>query len=97
MEKDVVVVDTNVHHPVHYNTGKYEAIDVIEDWELGFNVGNTVKYISRYKHKAKPVEDLIKAWWYLTRELLSIHLVTVVRLGGMVATIVKTEKLPPKN
>ena len=26
-----------VNHPSHYNMGKYEAIDVIEDWNLNFN------------------------------------------------------------
>ena len=36
-----------VEKPKHYNMGKYEAIDVIEDWNLGFNLGNTIKYISR--------------------------------------------------
>ena len=35
-----------INHPQHYNMGKYEAIDVIEDWQLNFNLGNTVKYIS---------------------------------------------------
>ena len=31
-----------INHPQHYNMGKYEAIDVIEDWQLNFNLGNTV-------------------------------------------------------
>ena len=31
-----------IDHPSHYNMGKYEAIDVIEDWNLGFNLGNTI-------------------------------------------------------
>lgn len=56
-----------VDHPSHYNQGKYEAIDVIEDWQLDFHTGNTVKYISRYRHKGKPLEDLKKARWYLDR------------------------------
>ena len=25
-----------VNHPKHYNNGKIEAIDVIEDWKLNF-------------------------------------------------------------
>lgn len=40
-----------VNHPAHYNTGKIEVIDAIEDWELGFHAGNVVKYAARYKHK----------------------------------------------
>ena len=58
-----------VDHPSHYNMGKYEAIDVIEDWELGFNLGNTVKYISRAGHKDNILQDLKKALWYLDREI----------------------------
>lgn len=59
----------NVDHPSHYNAGKYEVIDVIEDWELGFNLGNAIKYIGRCEHKGKKVEDLKKAIWYIEREI----------------------------
>ena len=58
-----------VNHPKHYNTGKYEVIEVIEDWKLNFNLGNAVKYISRCEHKANKEEDIKKAIWYLKREL----------------------------
>lgn len=62
-------IDEAVNHPSHYNAGKYEVIDVIEDWQLGFNLGNTVKYLARAKHKGKEKEDLEKALWYLEREI----------------------------
>ena len=58
-----------INHPSHYNQGKYEAIDVIEDWQLNFNLGNTVKYISRAGHKDDIIQDLKKASWYLDREI----------------------------
>ena len=58
-----------IDHPSHYNQGKYEAIDVIEDWKLNFNLGNTVKYISRAGHKDDIIQDLKKASWYLNREI----------------------------
>lgn len=58
-----------VDHPAHYNHGRYEPIDVIEDWGLGFNLGNTVKYVSRAGYKGDDVEDLEKASWYLRREI----------------------------
>ena len=58
---------SNVNHPKHYNSGKIEVIDAIEDWGLGFNDGNVIKYVARHKHKGKPVEDLEKAKWYLER------------------------------
>jgi hypothetical protein len=56
-----------VDHPSHYNTGKYEVIDVIEDWDLGFNTGNAVKYIARHSHKGEAIQDIDKAIWYLQR------------------------------
>ena len=58
-----------IEKPQHYNMGKYEAIDVIEDWQLNFNLGNTVKYISRAVHKDDIMQDLKKALWYLEREI----------------------------
>lgn len=60
-----------VDHPSHYNTGKIEVIDAIEDWQLGFHLGNVVKYIARAgkKDPLKKKEDLNKALWYLKREL----------------------------
>ena len=56
-----------VDHPSHYNKGKIEVIDAIEDWELDFHLGNVIKYITRAKHKGNEIEDLEKAKWYLDR------------------------------
>lgn len=61
--------ESKVDHPSHYNTGNIEVIEVIEDWDLNFNLGNAVKYIGRAKHKGKWREDLEKAIWYIRREL----------------------------
>ena len=36
-----------VNKPSHYTHGNIETIDVIEDWNLNFNLGNAIKYISR--------------------------------------------------
>jgi len=56
-----------VNHPDHYNSGKFEAIDVIDDagYGEGFCLGNVLKYILRAKHKEDEIEDLKKARWYL--------------------------------
>ena len=64
-----------IDHPSHYNMGKYEAIDVIEDWQLNFNLGNTIKYISRagHKDKDKTIEDFKKSLWYLQREINNLE------------------------
>jgi hypothetical protein len=60
---------SNVNHPSHYNSGKIEVAEAIEDWKLGFHLGNVVKYVARAgkKDPAKHVEDLEKAEWYLKR------------------------------
>jgi hypothetical protein len=63
-----------VNHPAHYGGDTtYEAIKVIEAWDLGFNLGNTVKYISRAGKKCKLIEDLKKAAWYLNREIENLE------------------------
>lgn len=59
----------NVNHPLHYTFGGVEVIDAIEAWELGFHLGNAVKYIARAGRKGDKLEDLRKARWYLEREI----------------------------
>jgi hypothetical protein len=58
-----------VDHPKHYNMGKIEAITAINDWKLGFELGNAVKYIARAEHKGNALQDLEKAAWYLNHEI----------------------------
>lgn len=60
---------SKVDHPPHYNQGNIEAIEVIEDWELDFHLGNAIKYIARAKYKEDFKEDIEKAIWYLERRL----------------------------
>lgn len=61
----------NVNHPTHYNSGKIEVVEAIEDWKLNFHRGNAVKYTARAGRKdpTKEIEDLKKAVWYLNREI----------------------------
>jgi hypothetical protein len=61
-----------VNHPAHYKYGGIETIDFIEAKELGYNLGNVVKYITRADHKGSRKQDLEKAMWYLKRELNTI-------------------------
>lgn len=58
-------VDKMVDHPKHYNTGKIEVIDFIEDQKLNFALGNAVKYICRAGKKYDAKQDLKKAVWYI--------------------------------
>ena len=71
-----------VNHPSHYGgeNNPYEAIKVIEAWDLGFRLGNAIKYISRCGKKdlkgdvlKSTVEDLRKASWYLNREITTLE------------------------
>lgn len=65
-----------VNHPSYY-CGNIEVIDFIEDKNLGYHLGNAVKYISRAgkKHEIgmsdleKEIEDLKKARFYLNRKI----------------------------
>lgn len=56
-----------VNHPSHYNKGKIEVIDFIEDQGLSFHLGNVIKYVARAGSKGDKLEDLKKAQWYLDR------------------------------
>lgn len=66
-----------VNNPLHYGgaDNPYEAIKVIEAWNLDFHLGNTVKYISRagFKNPEKELEDLKKAAWYLQRRIENLE------------------------
>lgn len=66
-----------INHPKHYGgeNNTYEAIKVIEAWDLDFHLGNTVKYISRAgkKNPDKELEDLKKALWYLERKINNLE------------------------
>lgn len=65
--------DEKVNHPKHYNAGKIECIEFIEDQGFGegFCLGNAMKYIARAgkKDPATKIEDLKKARWYLSRQI----------------------------
>jgi len=54
--------------PNHYKQ-KVQPIDLIEAFDLNFNLGNVVKYVSRAGRKGDTLEDLEKAFYYLKREL----------------------------
>lgn len=66
-----------INNPAHYNKGKIEVIDFIEDQSLNFNRGNIIKYVARAGMKHQPdmdyidsaINDLNKAKWYVEREI----------------------------
>lgn len=71
----------DVNCPRHYTDSKIEVIDYIEDKNLGFCLGNVIKYVSRAgkKHSAdktdkeKEIQDLKKAKWYLERRIKELE------------------------
>ena len=71
-EQFVKALSEGIDHPPHYRADSgLEAIDVIEAWGLNFNLGNALKYIARagLKNPETMKQDLLKALWYIQREL----------------------------
>ena len=73
---------------MHYenrNNSDYDVIDFIKDYELNFNLGNVVKYISRLGKKDEKLRELRKALDYLQREIEheeQIQVIEIERLRG---------------
>ena len=62
-----------VNHPDHYQgNGSMEVIDIIENYDLGFSLGNAIKYILRSNKKGSAKQDLKKAIWYINREISNL-------------------------
>jgi phosphopantothenate synthetase len=59
-----------VNHPAHYGgDNPLEVIKIIDHYELGFALANSIKYILRSDKKGNKLEDLKKAAWYLQHEI----------------------------
>lgn len=59
-----------VNRPAHYmSKSGIESIDVIESFDLNYNLGNATKYLLRAGKKWNKNEDLEKAIWYINREI----------------------------
>lgn len=58
-----------INHPSHYANSHpgMECITLAD--RCGFTIGNTIKYLWRYKTKHDPVEDIRKAAWYLNHAI----------------------------
>ena len=63
-----------INNPPYYTFGKYEVIDVLQDWfptlPLFWQVG---KYIARAQHKGNMLQDLKKAQFYLNRQIAELE------------------------
>lgn len=63
----------------HYSDLNPQPIVVIEGWRLNFHLGCVIKYVARAPYKGDQTRDLLKARWYLEREL---QLLEAIRIGG---------------
>jgi|TARA_R100000808_G_C2144153_1_gene151921 hypothetical protein len=67
----------NVNSPPHYVVAEIECIDAIEaatgEGFAPYLQGNILKYLWRYKYKGKPLEDLKKAEWYLSKLIETVE------------------------
>jgi hypothetical protein len=59
----------NIESPMHYCGASSQPIDIIEEFDLNFCLGNAIKYILRCNKKGEKKSDLEKAIWYLRREM----------------------------
>lgn len=50
--------------PLHYDGG-IEPVKFIQSHNMDFLQGNVIKYVTRYKRKGQPIEDLNKARAYI--------------------------------
>lgn len=60
-----------INHPSHYESGRFECIDVMEETQgteavKDFCLCNAFKYLYRHKNK-NGLEDVKKANWYLNK------------------------------
>lgn len=62
-----------VNHPSHYTSvvPGVECIDVAE--HFSFLRGNAIKYLWRAGAKGDELEDLMKARWYVEREIQNLQ------------------------
>ena len=58
-----------VNFPPHYTQG-IECYDYISSHSMSYAEGAICKYITRYKYKGAPLQDLRKAEWYLKKLII---------------------------
>jgi hypothetical protein len=75
--------DDPVNHPSHYTFGRFEVIDVLQDWfphdPLLWQV---VKYVARAQHKNNMLQDLKKAQFYLGKQIAELEELVCVKKAG---------------
>lgn len=71
------IIESFLEKPVvsSENENTCSVINITEEWNLDFLLGNSIKHILRASTKKpnKEKEDLIKAVWYLNRRIKNIE------------------------
>lgn len=81
-----------VNHPAHYGGDTpYEVVKVMEAWDMGYHLGNAIKYIYRAgkKDPSKTKEDLQKAMWYIQRKIAILPVLLCFCLAGFSQEVYK--------
>lgn len=66
-------IESRVNHPAHY-TSHPSGIEAIELTAFeSFCIGNCLKYLLRRKFKNDELGDLLKAKWYLDKEIQRVR------------------------
>ena len=66
---------TQINHPDYYQAPNgLEVADFIDAFNLNFNTGNIIKYVTRAGHKygEDAITALLKAQTYLNREIIRV-------------------------
>ena len=72
MNAETLTSTSNLTTPSYYNNGEVSVADFIDAYELNFNRGNIIKYVTRAGKKkgGDAITALLKAQWYLGREII---------------------------
>lgn len=64
---NIQVDESKIVKTTHYNKGNIETIEFFKELKIvkDFCIANSIKYLSRYKYKETPLEDLRKVKYYI--------------------------------
>lgn len=64
-----------INKPKHYNAfpDAIEPLDYALSHRMSYPQGSIIKYVTRFRHKGVPLEDLKKARWFLNKMISKIE------------------------
>ena len=64
---------TDVREQKHYTVFKIQPAEFIINNDMNYAQGCAIKYLSRFMHKGKPIEDLEKAKHYIDMLIMKLR------------------------